>query len=137
MENDIIKMTMDLGVALQETNTFRVLDNARKLNDADQELQQSIGDFNLARMDLNNEISKGEEKSEDRVNDLNEKIHTLYLEIMNNESMVAYNQAKNQMDGLMQYVSDILSAAANGEDPTKVERSSGCTGSCGSCGGCH
>lgn len=138
MENDIIKQTMDLGLALQQTNTFRVLDNARKLNDADEELQKDISEFNLARIDLNNELSKGADKSEDRVNDLNDKITDLYRSIMDSESMVVYNQAKNQMDGLMQYLTEILSAAVNGEDPTKVERSSeGCTGHCGSCGGCH
>ena len=137
MAADIIKMTMDLGLALQQSESDKVLENARKLNDADEELQKQIGEFNLARMDLNNELSK-EERSEDRVNDLNDKIHELYVQIMNNESMVAYNQAKNQMDSLMQYLSDILSAAVNGEDPTKVERSAGgCTGSCGSCSGCH
>ncbi|MEG1932309.1 MAG: YlbF family regulator, partial [Pygmaiobacter sp.] len=76
-------------------------------------------------------------KDADRINDINDKIHELYLAIMNNESMVAYNQAKNQMDGLMQYITEILTAAVNGEDPTTVERSSGCSGSCGSCGGCH
>lgn len=137
MENDIIKQTMDLALALQQTNTFRVLDNARKMNDADEELQKAIGEFNLARMDLNNELSKGDEKDEDRINDLNETITTLYGSIMNNDSMVAYNMARTQMDSLMQYLTDILTAAVNGEDPTQVEQSSGCSGSCSSCGGCH
>lgn len=135
---DVIEMTKQLGLELQKSEAFKVLDNARKLNDADQELQQQIADFNLARMDLNNEIAKGDEKDTDRVNDINEKIHALYMDIMNNESMVAYNQAKNQMDSLMQYITDILTAAVNGEDPNAVQQSSGgCTGSCGSCGGCH
>lgn len=138
MENDIVKKTMELGLALQETNTYRVLDNARKLNDADEELQQAIGEFNLARMDLNNELSKGADKSEDKINDLNDKITDLYRSIMENDSMTSYNMARNQMDSLMQYLTDILTAAVNGEDPTKVEQSaSGCTGSCSSCGGCH
>ena len=135
---DVIELTKQLGLELQKSEAFKVLDNARKLNDADQELQQQIADFNLARMDLNNEIAKGDDKNTDRVNDINEKIHALYMEIMNNESMVAYNQAKNQMDTLMQYITDILTAAVNGEDPTAVQQSSvGCSGSCGSCGGCH
>ena len=60
--------------------------SARKLNDRDEELQNMIGEFNLARMDLNNEIGKTE-RSDARIAELNEKVNDLYGKIMADEGM--------------------------------------------------
>ena len=40
-------------MALQTDPRYLALDQARKANDKDEELQNLIGEFNLARMDLN------------------------------------------------------------------------------------
>ena len=40
-----------------------------------------IGEFNLARMDLNNEIGKSE-RNDARIAELNEKVNDLYGKIM-------------------------------------------------------
>ena len=56
---------------------------------------------------------------------------------MNNESMQAYNEAKNEMDSLMQYINAILTTAVNGGDPMTVEEPSSCSGDCSGCSGCH
>ena len=101
-----------------------------------QELQQQIGEFNLARIDLNNEVSK-QEKNAERITELNEKIQSIYTDVMNNESMQAYNEAKNEMDSLMQYINAILTTAVNGGDPMTVEEPSSCGGDCSGCSGCH
>ena len=55
---DCIDLFKRAAVALQTDNRYLVLDQARKANDKDEELQNLIGEFNLARMDLNNEIGK-------------------------------------------------------------------------------
>ena len=55
---DIIDQVRALALELQKDQRYLVLENARRMNDADEELQQQIGEFNLARIDLNNEISK-------------------------------------------------------------------------------
>ena len=41
----------------------------------------SVGEFNLARMDLNNEIGKPE-RSDERIAELNQKVNDLYGKIM-------------------------------------------------------
>ncbi len=133
---DIIDQVRALALELQKDQRYLVLENARRMNDADEELQQQIGEFNLARIDLNNEISKPE-KDADRIASLNEKIQKIYGDIMSNESMVAYNEAKGEVDQLMQYINAILVTAVNGGDPMTVEEPSSCGGDCSGCSGCH
>ena len=114
-----------------------ILDQARKANDKDEELQNLIGEFNLARMDLNNEIGKSE-RDDARITELNEKVNNLYGQIMGNEGMVAYNEAKRECENLVNYIDAIINTAMNGGDPMTVqEPSASCTGSCSTCGGCH
>ena len=133
---DIIEMTRNLGMEIQKDQRYRILENARRLNDADEELQKQIGDFNLARIDLNNEVSKSD-KDADRIARLNEKVQSIYTDIMDNESMQAYNEAKSDVDQMMQYINSILPTAVNGGDPMTVQEPSSCSGSCSSCSGCH
>ena len=133
---DIIDQVRALALELQKDQRYLVLENARRMNDADEELQQQIGEFNLARIDLNNEISKPEKDAE-RIAELNDKVRKIYGDIMSNESMVAYNEAKNEVDQLMQYINAILVTAVNGGDPMTVEEPSSCGGDCAGCSGCH
>ena len=112
---DCIDLFKRAAMALQTDPRYLALDQARKANDKDEELQNLIGEFNLARMDLNNEISKSE-RSDERIAELNTKVNDLYGKIMADEGMTAYN----------------------GGDPMTVqEPSESCTGSCSTCGGCH
>ena len=113
-------------MALQTDPRYLALDQARKANDKDEELQNLIGEFNLARMDLNNEISKSE-RSDERIAELNTKVNDLYGKIMADEG-----------ENLVNYIDAIINTAMNGGDPMTVqEPSESCTGSCSTCGGCH
>ena len=51
-------------------------------------------------MDLNNEIGKNE-RDDARIAELNEKVNSLYGQIMGNEGMVAYNEAKRECENLV------------------------------------
>ena len=61
---DCIDLFKRAAMALQTDPRYLALDQARKANDKNEELQNLIGEFNLARMDLNNEISKSERSDE-------------------------------------------------------------------------
>ena len=74
---DCIDLFKRAAVALQTDSRYLVLDQTRKANDKDEELQNLIGEFNLARMDLNNEIGKSE-RNDARIAELNEKVNSLY-----------------------------------------------------------
>ena len=134
---DCIEMFKRAAQAMQSDIRYLELDGARRASDNDEELQHLIGEFNLSRMDLNNEIGKSD-RSDERVSELNEKINSLYTQIMTNEKMVAYNEAKAECEGLINHIDAIINTAMNGGDPMTVEEpAAGCTGSCGTCGGCH
>ena len=134
---DCIDLFKRAAMALQTDPRYLAMDQARKMNDKDEELQNLIGEFNLARMDLNNEIGKTE-RSDARIVELNEKVNDLYGKIMADEGMVAYNEAKRDCENLVNYIDAIINTAMNGGDPMTVqEPSASCTGSCSTCGGCH
>ena len=57
---DCIDLFKKAAAALQTDPRYLELDAARRENDMDEELQNMIGEFNLARLDLNNESAKAE-----------------------------------------------------------------------------
>ena len=113
---DCIDLFKRAAMALQTDPRYLALDQARKANDKDEELQNLIGEFNLARMDLNNEISKSE-RSDERIAELNTKVNDLYGKIMADEGMTAYNEAKRDCENLVNYIDAIINTAMNGGDP--------------------
>lgn len=134
---DIIQEFKKLAVQLQKEDALVYLDQAKKMNDMDQELQEVIGEFNITRYNLNAELMKSE-KDEAKVDELNEKLNDLYSQIMHNENMINYNQAKEEVELIVQHIQAIVAAAVNGADPMTVELpEEGCSGSCSTCGGCH
>lgn len=134
---DTIALFKQAALALQQDEIYLQLAKARQINDEDDELQDMIGQFNLARLALNSETEK-ENKSEEKIKDLNEEISQLYSGIMANQSMVLYNRAKQNIKGLVSHIHSIVAAAVDGEDPGAVqEPSQGCGGgACSSCSGC-
>jgi len=134
---DCIDLFKKAAAAMQTDPRYLELDAARRENDADQELQALIGEFNLARLDLNNEAAKAE-TNPDRVAELNQRISDLYSQIMASEGMVRYNTAKAECEAMVSYIDAIINTAMNGGDPMAVRQpESGCSGSCATCGGCH
>lgn len=135
---DAIIKFKEAAKALQEDERYLALQAARKANDENKELQDKIGQFNLLRLDLNNEMSK-EDKDGTRVMNLNNEVSALYNEIMSDATMVAYEEAKQNIEQFMEHVNAVLNAAIDGKDPMQVEapEQHDCSGGCGSCAGCH
>ena len=133
---DVIEQVRLLGKAIQEDERFIRYAKARLENDNNAELQAAIGQFNITRMELDREIS-AEEKNDDKVKELNEKLRSIYGEVMSSPAMVEYNTAKVELDTLVSQINTVISKALDGEDPETCETEAGCTGSCSTCGGCH
>ena len=133
---NVIEITRELGKAIQADPRYSAYLAAREKNDSDEELQRLIGEFNMGRMQLNREMSKTD-KDQDKINELNQKVRGIYADIMRNENMAAYNNAKSEFDDMILEVNRIIQLCANGEDPATCDTKSGCTGSCETCGGCH
>jgi len=135
---DIISLAREIGKEIQQDQRYLNMQLAKQNSDDDQKLQDLIGEFNLKRMAINNEAQKTEQDA-DKMQVLNQELRHVYAQIMQNPNMTAYNQAKEEMDALLQRVSAIIGQSADGEDPetTDYEQPSSCGGDCGSCGGCH
>ena len=133
---DVIAMARELGKAIQQDERFIRYAKARLANDSDSALQEAIGQFNIARMELDREVNS-ENKDDEKVKSLNETLRKIYGDIMSSPAMVEYNTAKAELDTMVNEVNVIISKSIDGEDPETCDLHSGCTGSCSTCGGCH
>ena len=132
---DIIEQVRELGRSLQADESYIKMKEAEKAADADTELQELIKEFNLKRLSINTENAKAQ-KDPERIQKLNTEMQKVYSDIMSNENMVAYNEAKQKFDTLSVRVNTILQNRIAGEDPDTTDFDASCTGSCATCGGC-
>ena len=58
---DLIQLARDLGTAIQEDEAYITLQMAKTANDNDKDLQDAIGEFNLKRIAISEEMNKKEE----------------------------------------------------------------------------
>lgn len=133
---DIIEKARELGKLIQQEESYIALQKAQADADADMELQNLIGYFNMKRMSINNEASK-KDKDSDKLALLNSQMREDYSKIMSNKNMIAYNEAKDAFDMVANRVLAIVQQSAEGADPETADYStSSCSGSCSTCGGC-
>ena len=57
---DIIELTRKLGAAIQQEQSYKNFMAIREKNDNNEELQKQIGEFNLLKMQLDEELQKEE-----------------------------------------------------------------------------
>ena len=135
---DVINAARELAKALQESDAYIAMNDARVKNDKNVDLQEKISNFNLKKIALNRETAK-EDRNSDKISSLDREIREAYQDIMNDPNMKAYSEAKGKVDELMKKIEYVLGMALNGADPETVEvpESTGCSGNCSSCAGCH
>ncbi len=135
---DVISIARQLGKALQEEEAFKKMLKAAAANDANAELQEDIEKFNLLRFQLNDEISK-EDGDKDKADQLQKELTAIYEKVSADPNMIAFNEARTELEILLDKVNQIVNAAASGEDPEtfEIHDHSSCSGNCSSCGGCH
>ena len=132
----VIESVRELGKAIQKDERFIRFAKARLASDSDKDLQAAIGEFNIARMNLETESSR-EDRDENKMKELNEELREIYGKVMANPVMVEFNTAKVALDQMMSEINVIIGKTLDGEDPETCTADSGCTGSCSTCGGCH
>lgn len=133
----ILEASRALGAEIQKDERFIRYAKARLANDNDKQLQDGIGEFNVVRMNLDNEMAN-ETRDEEKIKELNEKLRKIYSELMSSSAMIEYNTAKAEMDSLLADVNSVIIQCVEGADPATCEpEQHSCSGSCESCGGCH
>ncbi len=135
---DVIEITRQLGEAIQQDERYIAFMEAKRANEEDMELNAMIGKLNLVQMAYQNESGK-EAPDDKKLDDMDKEFRQLYGDIMLNENMKRYEEKKQVVDDMMNYLIGILSQCVNGADPATCEPVSAdgeCTGSCSTCGGC-
>lgn len=132
----ILAMAIDLAVQLQADPRCEAVLAATKAADEDETLQQLISEFNLKRMAINNEEGK-EDVDAEKIRQLNQELRAAYAAVMANEKMMAYNDAKGDLDVLVNKIHLAINLAIQGQDPNLAAQESSCSGNCSTCGGCH
>lgn len=128
-----------LGKAIQSDPRYIAYQQTKAANDADTSLQEEIQEYNLKNMSYQRELEKPEGlRNAEKMQQLEEIIQTLYVHIIENTHMTAFDNAKQEMEGMMQEINAIIMLCVNGEDPDSCHPDlTSCTGNCSSCGGCH
>ncbi|MCQ2450614.1 MAG: YlbF family regulator [Clostridia bacterium] len=133
----IIEQTKILGEEIQKDERFIAYAKAKLAMDSDEDMQKKIGDFNVTRMNLEQESEK-DERDEEKIKELNEKLRNIYGEVMQSKAMLDFNTAKADLDAMLNDINSIIMQCVEGADPKTVEPEvHSCSGSCDTCGGCH
>lgn len=132
----LLAMAIDLAVQLQADPRCEAVLAATKAADDDAALQALISEFNLKRIAINTEETKENADSE-KLRQLNQELRESYAAVMANEKMMAYNEAKGELDVLVNKIHFAINLAIQGQDPNLAAQEVSCSGDCGSCGGCH
>ena len=135
---NVIELTRQLGEAIQQDEKYIAFMEAKKANEEDMDLNAMIGKLNLVQMSYQNESGK-DSPDEKKLEEMDNEFRQLYGDIMLNENMKRYEEKKQDLDDMMNYLIGILSQCVNGADPATCEPVSAdgeCTGSCSTCGGC-
>ena len=136
---DIIKLTRELGKAIQADERYAKFVAARETNEKDDELNELIGKMQLIHMSYQHEASK-EDANEQKLTAYEEEFMSIREKIMNNQNMINYEKARMDIDDMMNYIVAILTECIKGEDPETCEppQEHSCGGNCSSCSSdCH
>lgn len=124
---DIFEKTRELGEMIQNSEEMKKAKAAEAAQAADEDAQTLLQEFNLKRMNLARDMQSGEISREDAIKQNNEEFEKI---VEKNSSIKAYIEAKQQFDGVVNQINQILNFYITGQDPN-------CTHDCSSCGGCH
>lgn len=134
---DIIEQAREIGKSIQQDDRYLKMRVAIQNADEDKDLQNLIGQYNLKRIAIQNEMQK-DDRSDEKLKVLQGEMNAVYDAIMKNPNMDAYNSARDEFAKLIRRVNAIIEQSANGADPETADyEESACTGNCSSCGGCH
>ncbi len=136
---DIIEITRQLGAAIQQDERYLAFHEARRVNEADTDLNDMINKLQLIHMSYQHEAEK-DDADQEKLQAYDKEFTEAYQAVMSNENMQKYEAARQAVDVMMNEITGILSLCVQGEDPATCElheEHHDCGGNCSSCGGCH
>ena len=137
----VIELTRQLGAAIQKDERYLAFAAAKEANEKDEALNALMGEIQMIQMNYQMEASK-EEPDSAKMQEFEAEFNAKYEAFMANENMQKYDEARAEVDSMMNYIMQILGLCVNGADPMTCEpeapQEHNCDGSCCSdCSGCH
>lgn len=132
----ILELSRELGRTILSEQCYKDYAAAVEANDNDESLQKEVGQFNLIKLSIDQELSR-EERDEEKLRELNAELRRIYSNIMVNENMQKFQKAKAELDRVVSGVYSVITKCVNGENPDEVTMEENCGGNCSSCAGCH
>ena len=127
----IFELAAELGKTLKNDKRLVALDEARKAYENDERVMKLMTEYEVQQKAINYEAMK-EERSEELLKMIQDRIDAIYDQIVETESYKALEKAQNDVNDLMEMVNSTITFNITGEMP------SGCTHDCSTCGGgCH
>ncbi len=137
---NVIELTRQLGAAIQKDERYLAFAAAKEANEKDEALNALMGEIQMIQMNYQMEASK-ETPDSAKMQEFEAEFNAKYEAFMANENMQKYDEARAQVDSMMNYIMQILGLCVNGADPATCEpeqqHEHSCDGSCSSCSGCH
>ncbi len=133
MGNEIIEMAKELGAKIQKSKEFLDFKSFKEKMDSDENLSNMRKEFNNIKENLNKEISQ-ENSDKDKIKDLSNKLRDMYEKINDTKIVCDYEQAKKNLDLLVNNINNIINESAHGTFSESLLSS--CNGSCSTCDGC-
>ena len=135
----VIELARQLGAEIQKDERYLAFAAAKEANEKDEALNALMGEIQMIQMNYQMEASK-EEPDSAKMQEFEAEFNAKYEAFMANENMQKYDEARAQVDAMMNYIMQILGLCVNGADPATCEpeqHDHSCDGSCSSCSGCH
>ena len=135
----VIELTRQLGAAIQKDERYLAFAAAKEANEKDEALNALMGEIQMIQMNYQMEASK-ETPDSAKMQEFEAEFNAKYEAFMANENMQKYDEARAEVDSMMNYIMQILGLCVNGADPATCEpeqQDHSCDGSCSSCSGCH
>ena len=129
---EIFELAKLLGEAIKKDSRLVEFEEAKKAYENDADLKSALEEYDVQQQALQSEMMK-EEKDTYTIDAINERINTLYHEIVTNPSFLRLNQLQLEVNELMNEVNNTITCAITGEDPKTA-----CTHNCSTChSNCH
>ncbi len=135
----VIELTRQLGAAIQKDERYLAFAKAKEANEKDEALNALMGEIQMIQMNYQMEASK-ETPDSAKMQEFEAEFNAKYEAFMANENMQKYDEARAEVDSMMNYIMQILGLCVNGADPATCEpeqHDHSCDGACSSCSGCH
>lgn len=127
----IIELAHALGEEIAKSDEIKNLESAKDAYEKDAELQAKMSEYETERKLLGEEFSKDTSVADQKaIADLRARIEELTKEICANPLYVAFANAQNALNELMNSVNAEIKFCITGERPVS------CTHDCSTCGGC-